>query len=382
MKNEIKFDDYAFSTQEKSEFMDELKEFANATSLMGGIMANAVSVFPCPSPLETGASSYGEIQEDTLKNSRLCARYGNGEYYIRDCGVGSIAAVGAKIMGSGLGDTLTKNISDFCSGLNYFLANRRGGDNCCFVMRGGKLTAMHGSNYEYMPQDGLYEVLEEKLNSPMYGGAQFSEGYITHEITHALLLLDRREITEAYRKIRDDIGAAYKGEFACGVVFETSDVSTSAVDVRPVFVDIHTDAITTFCEGIKIPHILSKTGSGRERLEAELDKGILLTMFEDTLEKIKALGSVRINHPENTVISLCNRYGIPRKWGELARASVEGFPTLTAYDIYAFMANIVPQAKMLNASEGTLLNLETAIAKIVYADWSDHDHGGTVAWKK
>ena len=383
MKNEaIAFDGYVCETQDRSRFADELEAFSDVTSLQRGIMANKLRVFPCPSPLETGMSAYSKIQEDTLENSKLCAAYDGDEYFVRDCGVLSIAAVGAKIMGAGLGDTLTKNISDFCSGLNCFLTNRRSGDNCCLIVRGGKLTAMHGSNYEYMPQAELYSLLEEKLNSPMYGGTRFVHGCITHEMTNALLLLDRREITEAYRKIREDIGAVYIGEFSCGVVFETSDVSTSAVDVRPVFVDIHTGAVTSFCEGIKIPHILSKNGSGLERLGAELDKGILLTMFEDTLDKIRALGSIRIEHPENTVVSLCNRYGIARKWGELARAAVEAFTRLTAYDIYAFMANIVPQAKLLGASEGTLITLESAIYKIVYADWNDHDHGGTVAWKK
>lgn len=382
MSRNLKLDDWNIVADEEEDLSMVLEQLESETEVMPRVIAKEVRLKPCPKPVDVGWEP-DEVHEDTLRNSNLSATYGSSEFYLRDCAIETVESVAAKLNGSGLRLTREKDVSEYTNGINYFIRNTKGGERAMFIIRGGKLTAMHGKNYAYLPQKELYELVRDALKTSRYGGANFITGSVNHRITRVLWSLNRREITDGYRKIREEINAEYSGDFVCGVEFETSDVSTSCVDVKPVFIDTRTRMITSFCEGIKIAHE-NRRGSKTpmEVLRDKLDSDELITMFEESLEKIKALTKVVIEHPENCVVSLCNKYGIARKYGEIARAKVEIYPSLTAYDIYCFVSTIIPEAKVMKATESTLIALESSIFKIVSADWSEHDHGGVVPWKK
>lgn len=328
-------DDFSFYTNDRDEFVEVLDAMAEETTIQTGIVTSAVTVTPCALPADL-SFEVSEMHEDTLKFSKLNLNYGWESHYIRDCAVETIETVAARLSGSGLRTTRERNVDDYAEGINFFIKNAKTEGKSMLIHRAGKLTAMHGSNYAYIPQNEIFERIESRLNSDMYGGSEFVRGELDHRITKALWILENDKFVEAYHAIFEKVGSKYVDtNFVCGVQLTTSDVSCAAVEVRPVFIESRRSIPHFFSKGMKTVHEYRRGEKAPlDILDEELKDGALIKLFTESIAKMEELAAVIVNHPENCVVSLCNKFAIPRKWGEYARASVEMFDSLTAYDVY------------------------------------------------
>jgi hypothetical protein len=138
-----------------------------------------------------------------------------------------------------------------------------------------------------------------------------------------------------------------------------------------------------FVDGVKIKH--TKRGSDKDAMQAFSEQADeMFARFEESAEEISKLASITIYNGCNAVVSLCNKFGIAKKYGEAARIEMEhltaGGCAVSAHDLYLAMTECVAEAQNCDASESVIRNMEESIAKILRVDWSEHDVGGIVAW--
>lgn len=327
-------DSWHYETIEEEDFKRQLDELEKETKIQRNIQTTAMRLTSCPLPADCDWA-ISDIHDNTLANSKLCVEYGLDSFYLRDCGIETVETVAAKLSGSGLRTTRERALEQYIAGMNCFISEAKVEGKAMFIHRAGKLTSVHGSGYAYIPQNKLYELITQQLNSEVYGGCYFISGRIDHRLTTATWTLEREEISVKYKEFRDKIGSSYGGDFICGVSLSTSDIGASKVEICPLFIEVNKGIPHIFSDGIRVVHEYRKdVGEPLEYIQKKLEEGLLNTLFEDSLKKMQEMSDIEIRNPQNTVISLCNRYAIPRKYGDIIRSKVEAYPTLTAYDIY------------------------------------------------
>lgn len=176
--------------------------------------------------------------------------------------------------------------------------------------------------------------------------------------------------------------AAAQYGFDPAVRFISSDTASSCARMVPVFRVGGSEC--SFSDGVCVRHSKRVSSGPLQGVDAFAEdcKG-LYAMFKASAEEIHRLARLEVQHPENCVILLCKKFGIPRKYGEAARVMAERFRStgrpLSAHDVYLCLTAAVTEAKT-SASMTTILNLQEQIAKVPFIDWSSYDVGGTVGW--
>lgn len=275
----------------------------------------------------------------------------------------------------------------FAKCLNYGFSVAKG--KSLVLKRRGKVSAVHSDGlggYAIMP---ISELLDSTISMAKnkFGEVEFLGGYSSNEETSASWILPeaKDELNAMYQQALGGSLSRYAVNFMPGLRFCSSDTAISAATLVPVFY-MGDNRYIRVVEGIRVKHSKrqrnSKGASGIDLYNEQV--GDVYAKFLDFAEAIGRLAAISINHPENCVISLCKKYVIPKKYGEVARQEAVNFSqgcSLTAHDIYLAMTNIVSEAIESGASNFVVSTMDETLAKIAnIRDWKNYDVGGTVAW--
>ena len=384
---ERKFDSYCFTAKTEEELLEEVVEMESNSEWVPGVISKELRLEAIEAPIyaQDAAMRYNldyELMADTAENTKLLLDYYGTKMMVRDTARSTLGET-AKLYGSALGRMGTPLMAET---LNNGLSVARG--NSLLLMRYGKVSAVHSDaegGYQIMPISSLMDIAWTALSRD-FGEVEFQEGYNSHGYTSALWALPdaQDDILTAYQ---DALQGAVSHNFGINMMpavkLMTSDTASSCARLIPVFLYRGTEF--RLVEGVSVKHTKRYSINGMSGVDAfAAGAADIYACFKASAEVIAQLGKIPVKHGCNCVVSLCKRYDIPKKYGEAARLLVERFTIggriISAHDVFLCMNETVVEAKRLGAGWTQIINLQEAIAKVVNADWSAHDVGGTVTW--
>jgi len=384
-------DGYEFVTAYEERLLEDVKEMESNSEWIHDVKTNQIRLIPIDLPVyaEEYADKYGldynavfdTAQED---GTRQIVHDGKEERYwcLSDTG---LPAVGerAKLFGSALG---RMKPAAFAETMNYGFEVAKDGDTLAYLCY-GRVASLHAErSYEIMPISDLLEIARRHLQED-FGYARFVSGTNRHDMTSCIWELPEMQepLINAYKEAIKEAGihsGFEPSELMPGIKFQTSNTSNSSAFLFPMF-RAKNGSWVRFTDGIGVRHEKRPNKSGIEAFDEEAN-GVYAKLFE-TPERIKELASVIIYNGPNCVVSLCKKYGIPKKYGDEAREMIASFtdggqiPT-NAHDIYFAIAQGVGQARFRNASSSLVMQLEESVARMLRCDFTEHDVAGTVSW--
>ncbi len=375
-----------FGRGENEDLLKEVKDMEENSEWTHGVTSSGISLEAIDGPLfaKDAADRYHlnyELALDTTENTCLMVNTGSSFELLRDTARSSLCET-AKLSGSALGRMAPYL---FAATINNGLSVARG--SSLLLKRYGKISALHSNadgGYQIMPISKLLGITEDMIER-RFGTGDFIEGYNTHGYTSAVWELPdaQEKILDIYKKALGQAGSKYPVNCMPALRFQSSDTAASCATLLPVFVYPKTGIGLPFSEGIRIKH--TKRGSSRDAMEefAEQADG-MFARFEESAEEISRLSAVDIYNGCNTVVSICKKLNIAKKYGEAARVEMErltvGGAPVTAHDVYLCMGEALADAMNSRASAWVVRNMEESIAKVPRLDWTEHDVGGVVAW--
>ncbi len=380
-------DAYFFSTGEESELIREVAEMEERSRWIMNVRTSDLNLTAIDGPIYAAeaVSRYGlpagETFETAAEGSRLilhdCSRPGAGHYLIRGTAIPTLCRE-AKLDGTALGKM---DRAAFARVMNEALNVAAG--KTLMLERCGKIAALLSEQYEIMPVSDLIRITREVL-ADRFGELAFQGGTNEHVFTSAVWELPeaQNDLLCRYQETlrRYAVSRCVPANFMPAVRFGSSDTGESSAFLIPLF-KLSSGTYFRLSKGVEVRHRKSSQGIGRFRKEA----GELFARFEDSIRRVEKLAKTEVWNPANAVVSICNRFGICKKYGARALELVERFaagtPCLSAHDVYLCICEVVGYAQKAGAARSYLLNLEEAVARIVNCDWSEHDVPGTVAWK-
>ena len=381
---------YEFVTTHEDRFEEEIRHMEEQINWIHDLETKELNLIPMDGPVfaKQYAEDYG-IDEDLVYStmdrdgSSLMLSDLRNTWCV---GTTCITALSerAKLFGSALG---RMNPTDFSTCLNLGFANARDGKTLGYEVY-GKMASLHAEgNYEIMPISELVSIARNTLTDD-FGYANFIQGVNRVDMTTCIWELPNAKdvITKAYKKalMEAHMNSNYDVEDMMPVIkFQTSNTANSSAFLFPMFKC--GCSYIPLVSNISVRHDHVKDSTGIELFKKESHE--IWSRFRETSEKVKELAETMISHGPNCVVSLCKRYGIPRKYGSIAYEQIDGFTgngifPISAHDIYMSIARAVGQARTMKASLQTIFQLEENVAKILSADWSDHDVAGNLGWGK
>ena len=386
-KNRRMSDGYYFSTRDESELLTEVMRMELHSRWIKDVKTSdlALSAIPGPIYATEAVSKYGLPTEETFETAAegsMLILHDNNElgashYLIRGIAIPSVCRE-AKLEGSSLGkmDRIT-----FADVINKAFNVTTG--KTLLLVRFGKIAALLSEQYQIMPISDLLRISKEELRG-RFGELRFKYGTNEHAFTSAVWELPdaQNDLLSKYQETlrKYAVSRCVPANFMPAVKFCSSDTGGSSACLIPFF-KLNSGTYFRLGKGVEVNHKKSSHGISRFQKEAET----IYAKFEDSLKTVEKLAKIEVWNPTNTVISICNKYGISKKYGAKALELVEryaiGSPCLSAHDVYLCICEVVGYAQKSGARNSFLLNLEENVAKIVNCDWSEHDVPGTVAWK-
>ena len=381
-------DSYFFSTDKQSELLREVEQMEANSRWIKDVTTNEIRLTAIDGPIyaSEAISKYGLPAGETLDTASFGSKlvlhdytnpFAEQHYLVRQIAVPSICRE-AKLEGSALGKM---DRGTFATVINHALKVASG--HTLMLERYGQIAALLSEQYEIMPISELLDISIEALQA-RFGELDFKSGTNEHEFTTATWELPdaQNDILTKYQNVLSNnaVSRCMPENFMPAVKFCSSDSGGSSAMLIPVF-RLHSGTYYPLVKGVEIKHKKSSHGISKFRAEANE----IYAKFEDSLKKVEKLAKIEVWHPQNAVISICNKYNIPKKYGTYALELVEkfavGLPCLSAHDIYLCICEIVGYAQKHGVSSSYLFNLEENVARVVNCDWSEHDVSGTVAWK-
>lgn len=383
----------SFLDSQEEELIAEVKLMEANSTWVPGIKSNTLILSSVDAPIfaaET-AAQYGLDEAVTLdtaqdENTRLVVHQTFNSCImdtacVRDTAWGTLCET-AKLSGSALGRMSSDRLADT---LNNGIAVARG--FTLMLVRWDKAAAFHSDGnggYAIMPISELLETSKREVSAKL-GEMRFKKGYNSHGYTQALWELpeSQGQLMASYQQV---LAQARTGNVAANfmpaVLFESSDTASTSARLTPIFIT-GSGALVRLVSGVEVRHEKRTDGAlyGVELFEQKSRE--IWAMFNDAVQKAGELAQITVDYPENCVVSLCKRYAIPKKYGDSARESVAHMAVngaVSAHDVYIAMSEIVGEAQIAGASGKTINFLTEAVAKVLNADWSEHDVGGVVAW--
>lgn len=383
----LDFYEVSFGRGESAELLNEVEAMEANSNWEEGVRSASLSVEAVDGPLfaKEAADKYGLDYDLTLDTAdvgtKLILNINNDRHeLLRDTAKKTLLNT-AKIFGSAL-----ENMSPylFAETVNNALSVARG--STLLLMRYGKASALHSNadgGYDPMLISELIKSTEGMIEK-RFKIADFLEGYTSHSYTCAKWALphEQKKILEMYRTALNGTTTYYPLNYMPALIFRSSDTQMSSAILEPVFYVPTTDVPVRFVEGVNIKHLKRSGGSSLAKFKAGIET--VYAKFEASAKVIERLATIEVQNGTNAVVSLCNKYGIAKKYGDAARIRVERLTAatscITAHDIYISMTEAIAEAIRAKASSKTVMDLEEKITKILYADWSEHDVTGLVAW--
>lgn len=380
-----RLDSYAFSTGEESALIEEIAEMERNSQWISGIVSHDIELEAIDGPLaamdvadKTGIN-YDIVLDTAQAGTSLTVNADKQIWCVRDTARTSLCET-AKLFGSALG-RMTPYL--FSETINHGLHVARG--RTLLLERYGKASAFMSAaagGYCIMPISELLASVVASL-SRNFGTPDFILGTNTHSLTEARWELPdaQGDILTIYQDALAKSGShCYATNFMPTVRFRSSDTGLSCAMLIPEF-KLRDGVYFRLTDGISVKHEQRKDG-GMEKFKDDIED--IYSQYQAIGTVVADLASIDIQNPCNCVVSLCKKYSIPKKYGDVAREKVERFcinsPILSAHDIYLSMAEVVGAAIDGGASDRVISNLEESISKILRVEWRDHDVGGIVAW--
>ena len=385
---ERSWDSFEVQLTDELRLRDEIEIQDEHTEWIEGLTASDFHLTEIDSPLFAGeiADQYG-LDQDALEDiceddgTHLIAHNLDQSWPVATTAMATLGET-SKLYGSALGRMLPK---DRATVYSCGLKVAKGGS--IIPVRYGRVAAFHSDNYEPMPC-GL--LIDETRNTIVnkFGEPLFIAGTQRHDFTRAIWELPdvTKDLVSKYEKALKGTGAIYDLEkLVPSVRFTTSDTATSCATLQPEF-RLHegTMPFIRLTDGIAVRH---EKHSGRlyglELYKEQIQD--VYSKFDESMEAIAKLATIPVFHGANCVVSLCKRYNISRKYGDLARQEIDDFQNagmnLTAHDIYLSICNAIGNARYVGVTPKVIETLEENAARILKAKWEDHDIGGVVAWE-
>lgn len=382
------FDSYVLSTDDENEFIDDVLDMEMDSEWISNIDPKACELKKViPEEAEWNEVD-PELARDTADSELPLAITIGGKYYLlRDLAKPTLLST-CRMNGTFFNDK-TVDTDQLISVLQVGLSNSP--RKILALNRRGKICALHadGANgYEVMSIGEMISLTLDAL-STKFGKAEFSRGENSNGYTSCIWQLPKaqEDILKAYNDaLSNSASNFYSADVMPAVRFSTSDTTRSCGVLEPVFVSGNSEA--SFLEGIKIKHskrMRYGEETGTEAYASSVNE--LYAEFSKSIEQIKKLAETTIYNGPNAVVSLCNKYQIPKKWGKLAYDRVAGFTAggtlpISAYDIFMSLNSLMSDVEESGMKLSSKLQLREHIAKVVTADWDAHDVPGTVAWGK
>lgn len=385
-------DDYVTDLYSFEDLKTEIADMEANSTWIPSVTTSAIRSYPIPSAMfvpeiQANTGMDEDLLLDTATGAEIYVTLPNGKpYCVRNIGRFTLCDR-ANIAGSALSREIPE---DFSTTLNLALKVAKGA--CLVLERYGKISAFHSdasNGYRIMPISELLNIVHgellKKTQNPI-----FVTGLNSHDFTKCIWSLP---------DIREQVIASYKTaipletqkrwdleEMTPALRFSSSDTSTSAASVTPVFIN-NKGRFIRLSEGIRVKHSRSASDTkldGIDLFKQEVETN-LWSKFADMAEAAKRLSAVEINHPENAVVSLCNRFRIPRKYGDNAREQVLMFTqsgSVSAFDIFLAMSEALSYAQECGLGDTIFFTFEEKLYGTLHPsfDWKTLDVGGIVAW--
>ncbi len=349
------------------------------------ILSKGMVIRALPDPMFANDLPFDpDLMEDTRTvGTGLYVELPNGQrHLVRNTAPASLYAR-SSIEGAALGRLPT---NDLATVLNLCLAVSKG--SSLLLERYGKISAFHSDatdGYRIMPISTMLQIVGRELKD-RFGTPQFMGGLNNHSYTTATWALPdvADELTfkyEQHLKVRMKVDIS---KMMPVVRFASSDTAGSSATVIPMF-QLGKHTMLRLSDGIIVKHTRGTKMDGVELFEDQV-KSLLFAKFEESIEAATRLSEITVANPCNTVVGICGKCRIPKKYGEPARAQVESFmltePCLSAHDVYLALCEAVGLAKENGASDRCVATMEESLCILLKPnfDWAAYDVGGIVPW--
>lgn len=226
----------------------------------------------------------------------------------------------------------------------------------------GVLMAYHSGGYGVLHQDELFTTLTDGvcLLDPKY---KFVGGYYDDELTvvHIELPSLKREIEKM----------GLEG-FVPGVVFQTSDVTTSGANLTG-YLRRESDGLKArMGNTLSVRHTKAKTVID---FAENVDR--IGSLLRDSAERLNALKAHRIHYPEQCFANLCRskEFRFPAaEWQEAYDdfCAMRG-ETVTAFDLYWSLWRIPDNMRRNGKNETYIISTQEDISRVMFARWEHYD---------
>lgn len=387
-------DEYEVVAYDYDTLVDEVEKMEDNSRWITGIPSKDLVIKPIPDAFSVpDILAETEMDEDcvmdTVNATGLYAALPDGTTKcIRNTGRTTLFDR-AGLLGPALG---RECVEDLSKTLNMALKVATG--QSLILLRYGKISAFHsdaGAGYRFIPISQLLRItkneLEEKFGTPI-----FHDGTNSHSYTKAVWIMPdaKEKISTHYEKVLKESAVASRWDVTDLIPaarLTTSDTATSAATLQPLFMT-QRGTFIRLVDGIKVKHQRATDEKKKDGLELfeELVKQEFFARFQEGVESVDALSQIEIWHPENVVVGLCNKFRIPKKYGDGAREQVERFMVsascLTAYDVYMSLSEALSSGLEIGLNETAYLGMEEKLFSLLNPsfDWKALDVSGIVAW--
>ena len=384
--------------EETFDTMDELKASVEAmednSRWIPSVISKEIALSAIEGPIVVPSLSeeilvHPDILLDTVTNgTMLYATVGNKSWAVRSSAKSSLFTR-AGINGAALGRLAPADLAEV---LNLCLNVSKG--SAILLERYGKVSAFHSDasdGYLAMPISELLRITEKEV-ADRFGPPSFIKGTnsATYTTAHWALPEVEEELNLKYQMaLMKKVGPKtdIEMEMTPYLFFGSSDTAMSSASCQPMFRKKGTNVYVHLADGIQVKHLRAsgKKKDGLELYEEEVSQN-LFTKFNDSIEQVERLGQVEIYNGANVVVGICNAERIPRKYGDVARETIErwsiGESCVSAYDVFMAFSEMLGECENLGASETTKSVLEEKVYKTMNPkyDWKRLDVGGVVAW--
>lgn len=385
---------YELQTRDFNALMMEVDDMVAHTSWHHDLDSKALKLMAIEDPMSVQTIStackldYDQTYANFQDGSKLIVEYDSEQFAnISNLAKGTLCET-AKLSGSSLGRMTGEKLSQT---LNNGLEVAKG--KTLLLLRYGSAMAFHSDgSYAIMPMNDLLNITVDNLKMK-FGDVQFQSASHANAYTSAIFTLpDARErIMKLYsRALSDAVSNKHPIDFMPAARFSSSDTAHAAAVLKPMFF-MKDGTAFSMGDGIAVKHE-NKARRSRNGVDAYREDTLeLYAKFEETIENVKRLAQIEIEHPVNCYVGICNwlnrsQQMLPRKYADDGLEKVEYYefnsPVISAHDLYLALVSCIHEAKEANASRGTLFFIEEAIAKVVSPsfDWKRFDVGGVVAW--
>ena len=253
---------------------------------------------------------------------------------------------------------------------------RRWGNKCLVLKRDGAIGALHSgddNDYSPLPMGSLLEIFEEETRAA-FSGCEYEGGFMSHEFCGACFRVKDANASKAFATAIRSLGYDEK-DVTLYVRFSSSDVALCGANLAVL---VKTGGVT-----MQIGNALSLTHKSKHSVEDfRQNCQKVHALYKDGAERMDALTHVTLSHPIGCLKGVSKKLGIPKKYFTNAeKQSLSLLDTIevnisdqpTAFELYYYLWNIIPEMKNSDASNKQIVDMQENLTRALYIDWKEFD---------